>query len=109
MKGESPEEFLASAGIREAPPPDGHEGKARRGKKAVSPAEPKACSHINLAAEDRDAIAMLAKARSHSSLSAPRPIPAFLSNLTRSARSAESPGRTSSGCASEGVRNTKSL
>jgi putative DNA primase/helicase len=59
MKGESPEEFLARAGIREAPPPDGHEGNVGKGKKGVSPAEPKACSQTNMAAEDHQAIAML--------------------------------------------------
>jgi hypothetical protein len=60
MKGESPEEFLARAGIREALPPDDHEGNAGKREKA-SPAEPKARSQANLAAEDRDAIAMLAE------------------------------------------------
>jgi hypothetical protein len=59
MKGESPEEFLAKAGIREAPPSDGHEGNVGKGKKGVSPAEPQARSQTNLAAEDHQAIAML--------------------------------------------------
>ena len=61
MKGESPEEFLARAGVREAPPPDSHEVKTGDGNKAVSFAEPKARSQANLAAEDREAIAMLAE------------------------------------------------
>jgi hypothetical protein len=59
MKGESPEEFLARAGIREEPPPGGHEGDAGKGKKGVSPPEPEARSQPNLATEDRKAIAML--------------------------------------------------
>jgi putative DNA primase/helicase len=60
MKGESPEEFLARAGIREVLSPNNHEGNAGKGKKA-SAAEPKVRSQDNLAAEDRDAIAMLAE------------------------------------------------
>ena len=58
MKGETPEEFLARAGIREVLSPDEQEGNAGKGEKA-SPAESKARSQANLAAEDRDAIAML--------------------------------------------------
>ena len=61
MKGESPEEFLARAGIREALPPDEHKGKAGDGNKVVSLAEPKVRPRDNLAAEDREAIAMLAE------------------------------------------------
>jgi putative DNA primase/helicase len=58
VKGETPEEFLARAGVREVLPPDEQEGNAGKGEKA-SPTESKARSQANLAAEDRDAIAML--------------------------------------------------
>ena len=61
MKGESPEEFLARAGIREALPPDDHEGNAGKGKKAILPAEPKVRSQTNFAAEDREAIRVLSE------------------------------------------------
>jgi hypothetical protein len=58
MKGESPEEFLARAGIREALPPDEHEGNAGKGDRA-SPANPKARSQTIWAGEDSQAITML--------------------------------------------------